>query len=52
MDALTTAMRQNPENVQMILMMCELDPSFLDRSQGDGIDALIKALQDKYSSKK
>lgn len=32
MDALTTAMRQNPENVEMILMMCELDPSFLQRS--------------------
>ena len=49
-DALTTAMRQNPENAQMILLMNELDPSMLSQSR-DGIEALIRALIQKYSKK-
>ena len=46
--SLTDAMQQSEENVQMILMMCDLDPSFLHTST-DGIEALIKALISKYS---
>jgi hypothetical protein len=43
-------MRQNPENVEMILLMCDLDPSYL-HTCGDGIEALVKALIDKHSKK-
>jgi len=48
LDALTTAMRQNPENVEMILMMCDLDASFLQKANGDGIEAFIKAMIEKH----
>lgn len=51
LDALTSAMRQNPENVEMILMMCDLDASFLQVANGDGIEAFIKALIHKNSKK-
>lgn len=41
-------MRQSEENVQMIMLMCELDPSYLMVEEGDGIAALIKAMIDKH----
>ena len=47
MQALSEAIQQSEENVQMILAMCDLDQGELNNSK-DGMEALIQAFIKKY----
>ena len=47
MQALSEAIQQSEENVQMILAMCDLDQDAFNNSK-DGMEALIQAFVKKY----